>query len=54
MPDPKPTPMPDSGSQEVTLPMDLSLPESVSANLPPLLIRLALPEEFFAPAVKAK
>ncbi len=55
MPDPKPNPELDpSGTHEVTLPMDLNLPENISANLPPLIVRIALPEEFFADSVKAK
>ena len=55
MPDPKPTdPAPAAASHEVTLPMDLSLPENVNASLPPLIIRIALPEEFFADGVRQK
>lgn len=41
-------------SKEVVLPMNVNLAERVELELPPVIIRLAIPQEFFAASVRSQ
>jgi hypothetical protein len=47
MPDPAP-----QTNKEVVLPMNVNLAEAVEFNLPPLVIKVSVPQAFFVPSMK--